>query len=465
MSTAALPSPVVRNSLTGRYLASPAGTGAVWPKSPDQARLKAVHGALEDRFLTRPAFLEAAETDLLESDLNGVLDLLFSLPDRLFDGDAHAFAAAVGLRPDQARIALRPPVPEPTRIGRADLYHDTTGFRLLEFNISSALGGFDTPELNRLLLEDERLADFAAAENLTFPDAVGALADFLRATAENAGAGAGTPTVALMDWWPGYRKTEPKIRALAALLERYGIEAVPCHTGQVRESGGRITVDGRPVDVVHRYFTLGELTADAASLARAEELLDAFDRCGTPVLSPLRTSMHGNKRALAMLWEERCHRTYDRSERALVERFLPWTQELRQGPASVRGEKVDLLAYCARRREDLVLKPSHGLGGVGTVLGRSVGDQEWAKALSRAAEGRYVVQELVTPSPEEFPDTSANGRSPWALNWGAFLIGRQYAGAFLRGLPTDRADVISYDNKAHAGCVFQAPRPDPRPAS
>ncbi|MEU1374639.1 hypothetical protein ABZ442_13315 [Streptomyces triculaminicus] len=459
MTTAALPTLLARNALTERYLGSPAGTAAVWPESPDPARLEAVHGALEDRFLTRPAFLEAVEVERLESDLNGVLDLLFSLPDRLFDGDAHAFAAAVGLRPEQARIALRPPVPEPARIGRADLYHDATGFRLLEFNISSALGGFDTPELNRLLLEDERLAGFAAREDLTFPDAVGALADLLRATARNAGCDGDTPTVALMDWWPGYRKTEPKIRALAALLERYGVEAVPCHTGQVRESGGRITVEGRAVDVVHRYFTLGELTADAASLARAEELLDAFARCGTPVVSPLRTSMHGNKRALAMLWEERCRSTYSPAEKALVERFLPWTHELRDGSAEVRGEEVDLLAYCARHREDLVIKPSHGLGGVGTVLGRSVGDQEWADALNGAAGGRYIVQELVTPYPEAFPGPGADGPSSWALNWGAFLVGRQYAGAFLRGLPTDQADVISYDNKAYAGCVFQAGRP------
>ncbi|GHG49336.1 glutathionylspermidine synthase family protein [Streptomyces griseocarneus] len=456
--TAALPAPAVRNPLTERYLASPAGRAALWPEAPDPARLEAVHGALEDRFLTRPAFLEAAEAERLESDLNGVLDLLFSLPDRLFDGDAHAFAAAVGLRPEQARIALRPPVPEPARIGRADLYHDGSDFRLLEFNISSALGAFDTPELNRLLLEDDRLAGFAAEERLTFPDTVGALAGVLRAAAKNAGHDGDTPTVALMDWWPGYRKTEPKIRALAALLERYGIEAVPCHTGQVRETGGRIVVDGRTVDVVHRYFTLGELTADAACVARAEELLDAFARCGTPVLSPLRTSMHGNKRALAMLWEERCRNTYDPAEQALVERLLPWTHELRPGPATVRGEDVDLLAHCARHREDLVLKPSHGLGGTGTLLGRSTGDQEWADALDRAAAGGYIVQELVTPRPELFPGRDEDGPSLWALNWGAFLIGRQYAGAFLRGLPAGRADVISFDNKAYAGCAFQAAR-------
>ncbi|WP_326652787.1 MULTISPECIES: hypothetical protein [unclassified Streptomyces] len=458
MTTAARTAPVgVRNSLTERYLGSSAGISAVWPDAPDQARLNLVREALEDRFLTRPGFLEAAEVARLERDLNGMMDLLFSLPARLFGDDVHAFAAAVGLRPEQARIALRTPLQEPARIGRADLYHDGTNFRLLEFNLSSALGGTQIPELNRLLLEDENLADFAAAEGLTFPDTLAAVAGVILEAAQNAGHRGAAPRVALMDWPSGYLKTEPEIRVLAGLLERYGIEAIPCHTGQVRETGGRITIDGdgRPVEIVYRFFTLGELTADTASITRAEELLDAFARCGTPVLSPLRTSMHGNKRALSMLWEDRCQQTYDAAERDLVERFLPWTHALRPGTALIRGEETDLASYCLRNRRDLVLKPSHGLGGAGTVLGRSVSEGEWADALSRAGD-RYIVQELVTPQPELFPATDTGELSPWVVNWGAFLLGRQYAGSFLRALPADRADVISYDNKAHVSCAFQA---------
>ncbi|WMX45982.1 hypothetical protein RGF97_15580 [Streptomyces roseicoloratus] len=432
----------------------------MWPERPDPERWATVAEALEDRYLTRPVFLDTAEVTALEADLNGTVDLLFSLPERLFDGDAHAFAAAVGLRPEQARLALRVPGQRPARIGRADLYHDGTGFRLLEFNLSSALGGLQTPELNRLLLEDEGLAAFAASEGLAFPDTVGELAAVIREAAEEALAETGrpehAPRVALMDWHAGYAKTGPEIRATARLLEPHGIEAIPCHTGQVREQGGRVTVDGRPVDVVYRYFTLGELTADASSLATAEELLDTFARCGVPVLSPLRTSMHGNKRALSMLWDDRCVETYDTAERELVRRFLPWTRELRPGPAVIRGERHDLLDHCLRHRAELVLKPSHGLGGVGTVVGRSVSDEAWAAALAQAVGGRYVVQELVRPGPEFFPGQEGGDPEPWTLNWGAFLFGRRYAGAFLRGLPTDRADVISYDNKAYAGCVFDA---------
>ncbi|MET9356581.1 hypothetical protein ABZY14_26865 [Streptomyces sp. NPDC006617] len=441
--------------LTARYL-DVAGDRAPVLEDADPRLAGNVRLALEERLLTRPAFLEAAEVEELEVDLNGIVDLLLSLPDRLFDGDLPAFAAAVGLNPAQARLALRAPVPEPARIGRADLYRDGTGFRLLEFNLSSALGGLQTPELNRLLLSDGRLARFVRDEGLCFPDTVLALAEAIT----DATGAVGHPAphrVALMDCAGGYRATEPEIRVLAGLLAPHGVEAVPCHTGQVREAGGRILVDGRPVDLVYRFFTLGELTADAASATAAGALLDSFARCGVPVLSPLRTSMHGNKRALAMLWEERCRRTFTPREQELVRRLLPWTRELRPGTVTTReGTGVDLLDHCRRNRRRLVLKPAHGLGGAGTVLGRSATDEEWAALLRTALERPHVVQELVTPQPEPFPAADGSGAGGWVLNWGAFLIGRRYAGSFLRGLPTARADVVSYAARAHAGCVFQA---------
>ncbi|GHF22893.1 hypothetical protein E5082_04255 [Streptomyces griseoluteus] len=435
-------------TLTTRYLAGP-GRRPLALRESD--RLDLVRRALEDRFLSRPVFLTEGEAGRLERDLNGVTDLLFGLPERLFDGDPYAFAAAVGLRPEQARLALRPPVAAPGRIGRADLYRDQVGFRLLEFNISSALGGLQITELNRLALADPELAAFVAAEGLGFPDTVAMLAGQIREAAGRAGE---TCRVALMDCPSGYRATEPEITALAGLLAHHGVEAFGCHTGQARESGGRLMVDGRQVDLVYRYFTLGELTADAAALREAEALLDLFARCDVPVLSPLRTSMHGNKRALALLWEDRCQETLDAGERDLVGRLLPWTHELRPGTARVAGEPTDLLAYCRHHRDRLVIKPAHGLGGSGTVLGRSVGDAQWAASLERALATPHIVQELVTPLPEPFPGEEG-ADEPWVLNWGAFLIGRSYAGAFLRGLPAGRADVVSYAAGAHAGCAFQ----------
>ncbi|WP_200260269.1 glutathionylspermidine synthase family protein [Streptomyces sp. HSG2] len=452
---------LVTRSLTARYLAADVGRRPLVSERADPAHVQNVGLALEERLLTRPAFLEAAEVTRLETDLNTVVDLLFSLPDRLFGGDLYAFGAAVGLRSDQVRLALRTPVPEPARIGRADLYRDDTGFRLLEFNLSSALGGLQIPELNRLLLADNGLARFAHAEELTFPDTVAVLAEVITTTARNAGHFAAPCRVALMDCVSGYRATEPEIRVLAQLLAPLGVEAVPCHMGQVREAGGRVFVDGRPIDVVYRFFTLGELTADAASRAAAEELLDALARCDVPVLSPLCTSMHGNKRALAMLWEDKCQEVLAPSEKDLVQRLLPWTRELCQGTARIQQETVDLLDHCRRHRERLVLKPAHGLGGTGTVLGRSVTEAEWVSHLDRALQRPHIVQELVTPQPELFLTTDPTDPSgaaepaPWVLNWGAFLLGRRYAGAFLRGLPVERADVISYAERAYAGCVFQ----------
>ncbi|WP_199573486.1 ATP-grasp domain-containing protein [Streptomyces murinus] len=444
-----------RNTLTSRFLNSALGRTPVWPQSPDPERLRLVQDGFENRFLSRPVFLEADEVEQLERDLNGIVTLLFSLPERLFDGDLHAFASAVGLRPEQASLVLSTRTAPPARIGRADLYHDGSGFRLLEFNLSSALGGLQLAELNRLMLKDRGLAEFAATEDLDFPDVAALLAALIvGAAGPHQAAGRATPTVAVMDWPAGYSRTEPFLRTFAEMLRHHGIDAFPCHTGQMDVREGRVVVDGRSIDLVYRFFTLGELTADPASLAEAQRLLGVLARHDVTVLSPLQTSIYGNKRALALLHDQRYRDAFEPAERALVDRLVPWTHDVRDDKIRVGRVAEDLLAHCRDRRADLVLKPAHGLGGTGTVLGRNVTDAEWGRLLDGALGSPHVVQELVAAEPEFFVDPVSAEPVPLVLNWGAFLIGQRYGGSFIRGLPERSADVISFSNGASSACAF-----------
>jgi hypothetical protein len=58
----------------------------------------------------------------------------------------------------------------PSRLSRADLYLDDTGFRVLEYNMSAALGGIDSGGLIRAMLAQPFLAEFAAEHNLGYVD-------------------------------------------------------------------------------------------------------------------------------------------------------------------------------------------------------------------------------------------------------------------------------------------------------
>lgn len=412
--------------------------------------------AYQGRFLPQPVFLTAAERAALAADLRAVHDLLVSLPERLFGGSRAALARAVGMTPVQAALVDAAGGGPLTPLARADLYRTADGFRLLEHNITSALGGFENAEINRAMLRHPALAGFVAEHRLGYVDTLRAMVDTM--FAEHGLDAAAGPRVALLDSPGSFPTFGPRLEVMARLLVAWGIDAVPGHLGQLTERAGRLLLAGRPVDAVFRYYLVEEVTgeADAALVARVERAA----RAGAVALtSRLDAEAYGNKGALAMLSDDRHAAAFTSAERACVERVLPWTRPLRRTGTSWYGERVDLVRFALAHREVLVLKPTNEHGGSGIVPGWTVGDAEWAARLAEAAGRPYVLQRRVRPAPEPFADPS--GRRDLVLNWGVFLvdpaatgIADGFGGCIVRGSPDAEVGVISMGGGARVGCCF-----------
>ena len=149
--------------LTDLYLKEAAGRGMAPGDLLEVANREIDLGATTyfGRCMTRPVFLGRAEHAQLAADLENLFRALTALPDRLFGGDFGAFARAVGLTEDQVAAVLRSRSPAPVRMGRADLYPEPSGFRLMEINMGSTTGGGDNAMLNRAMLAHPALAEFA----------------------------------------------------------------------------------------------------------------------------------------------------------------------------------------------------------------------------------------------------------------------------------------------------------------
>jgi hypothetical protein len=91
------------------------------------------------------------------------------------------------------------------------------------------------------------------------------------------------------------------------------------------------------------------------------------------------------------------------AERATVERYLPWTRVVTDGPVP------ELLQ---RDQDRFVLKPAVGTGGDGVLLGRDCDPGRWRQAVADAvATGDHVAQEFVEPTPVrmEFAEPGGSG--------------------------------------------------------
>ncbi|WP_432972590.1 hypothetical protein [Dactylosporangium sp. CA-233914] len=438
-----------RNAVTEAYLAAVAAG-----RMPADELAKAVRACgLNDAYyehghLSRPLLLSRAERERLDADLRCLHAALASLPDRLFGGDAGAFAAAAGAQGPQTDAA-RTAKGQVTRLSRADLYTDAEGFKLLELNVSGAVGGLENAGLNTAYLSSPHFAEFAAGHGLEHIDTMAALCRTLR---EETGIADGRPVVAIVDWPESFPQLETVLRANAERMGRYGIDALACHAGQVRCRDGGVFVDGRRIDVVYRLFLLEDLLRPDGP-ALLNPLLDAAARGEVAMFTPIASELYGSKAALALLSDERNRDSFDPAELEVIDRVLPWTRMLRPGPVTVDGERADLLAYARSNRERLVLKATMLHAGAGFVAGWRSTSDEWDRELCRAEGGPYVLQRRVVPEPELMPEPDGTLR-PWVATWGAFLTTRGYAGTFVRASADLSAGAIGYTSGALAGCVF-----------
>lgn len=162
-------------------------------------------------------FLEAEELSGLERDLPLVRSALGTLPQRLYDGDLSTFARAVGMMELQAECVLHSTGPvrhTVTGMGRADLYRDADGFRLLEWNLGSPTGGIKCVDTCRALFTIPEMPAFVAKEGLVYADSYEAMLTTLRS--EAGFPDATEPVVALVETPGDFAEVEPLMNDKAA---------------------------------------------------------------------------------------------------------------------------------------------------------------------------------------------------------------------------------------------------------
>lgn len=406
-----------------------------------------------NRFLNRPVFLDAAETRGLETDLRALVRLMASLPARLSGGHRGRFARRLGHTGRFVEVmdeASGGPPRTPPLVARADLLHDGTGFKVLEVNVSGALGGFHNEVMAEIALGLPEIARFTAERRLRHRHSLELAADVLRRRVARP-----RPVVAVVDWPSSYDDEVVKqIHHLAEYLGDRGFWAIPGYADALRIRDGRVVMDGVAVDAVWRMHNLPEMIDDQDDVELAADMLRMEREGLVRSMTPFTDELLDSKAVLALLFEPEVRAGLTAAEIALVDRFVAPCRRV-PGPgaaldAAVRGWRAE--------QSEFVLKAFSGKSGSGVTVGWAVDEREWAAALAEAAaQGGHLVQRRVRPVPEPFPDREVEGRTePWFLKWGVFLIGGRYGGAMVDGARALDASVVNQGRSDGSGAVFDA---------
>lgn len=435
---------------TAEYLRScrdvePSWRRATWVDSPTASSRYAT------RALSRPLFAPHATLSRLGDDLRRLAVILHSMPERCFGGDLESYLAAQGQPSRLVEAILRGSTGSASAYGRADAVRTADGFRVVEFNIGSEVGGVDSVRINHALLEHGAFRAFAARHRLGFVDPAAALAAHLRAASADV-VGVDDPLVGLIEETGSARGCAE----VAVELRRCGIRTVIGELGELSGAGRKVVLRERfRLDVVLRYFFAEQVPDERDGLDTMDLLRRAHGDGHTAFFAPLDAETVGNKAALALLFRDEVWSELTEDERALVRRLVP---RIRLLGADFRivgtAERRELLDECVARRAELVLKPAFGSNGRRVLVGAHTAADDWQAALRSPGSTDLVVQEQVVPEIERVHEESG-AVGDWIANWGVFVGDSGYGGAFARALPAGQGGgVVGGSAMTRYGAVF-----------
>ncbi|MFP5284672.1 MAG: phosphopantetheine-binding protein, partial [Thermoanaerobaculia bacterium] len=372
-----------------------------------------------------PALADRTRVAEMERVSTGIARLIKSLPRRVFGNDPERLRDYYGLASaDLARRMVQEPDGLAAAIGRGDFLDSSEGLKCLEFNMLSALGGWEAPLWAEAYLRVPVFARFLREERLRVAcrDTVALTLAHAVAEARELGTAGGGVNVALvtpertpahghhLEAWLAGRYAEALRREAPGAS---GSLVILPYAGLAERAGALWAGDRR----IHAAVELHEegTAAPALRCFRAGSL-KLFN-------APIRAVLT-DKRNLALLSElAKGDGLLSPAERELVARHVPWTRRLTAASASWRGREVWLPELATAAREDLVIKKGRAGRGSAVHLGAATPEGLWRERVAHAlAEGDWIVQERVEPLPYVHQQ-GEQGCGPHDVVWGLFVLG------------------------------------------
>jgi glutathionylspermidine synthase len=206
------------------------------------------------------------------------------------------------------------------------------------------------------------------------------------------------PAISIVDW--SDVPTQSEFLLFQDYFTRQGFRCEIIDPGEVTYQGGELRGPSGRIELVYKRVLLHELVERGGI---DHPILRAFRDGAVCMVNPPACKVLHKKASLAVLHDERNAHLFDADEREAIALSIPWTRVVEDRRTTHEGREVDLLAFSAEHREQLVLKPNDDYGGKGIVLGWEVSDQSWQASLQTALREPYIVQQRIALPKEAYP--------------------------------------------------------------
>jgi hypothetical protein len=206
------------------------------------------------------------------------------------------------------------------------------------------------------------------------------------------------PRIAILDW-----KEVPTYSEFVLFDQYFKSHGIPCVIADPREveyRGGKLWAGDFHISLIYKRVLISELL-DKGGLNHP--VVRAVRDNAVCMVNPFRCKILYKKASFAVLSDERNAHLFSPAEKDAVQAHIPWTRVVAERKTTHAAQAVDLIPYLSRNRERFALKPNDDYGGRGIVLGWTVDQAAWEKAVQTALAEPYIVQERINLPSEPFP--------------------------------------------------------------
>jgi len=143
-------------------------------------------------------------------------------------------------------------------------------------------------------------------------------------------------------------------------------------------------------------------------------------------------TLYADKRNLGLLVELAENNKFSKEENELILKNIPWSTELKEKDIIYHGRRFDLINFLKENKDKMVIKSANGYQGKDVFIGKFSTPEEWDNAIKVGLrETDFIVQEFCD-SLDFLAPNKQNDWTPHKLIWGAFGFGNNYGGVWVR---------------------------------
>ncbi|HLF02483.1 MAG TPA: circularly permuted type 2 ATP-grasp protein [Anaerolineales bacterium] len=207
------------------------------------------------------------------------------------------------------------------------------------------------------------------------------------------------PRIGILDW-----KEVPTYSEFVLFhdyFESHGYDCLIIDPREVTYENGKLMASDQQIHILYKRVLISELIERGGV---DHPVVRAVREKAVCMVNPFACKILHKKASLAVLSDEANATLFTASERAAIDKYIPWTRVLKERKTAYLGQQIDLVPFLIKNKDTFVIKPNDEYGGKGVVLGWETAPGEWEAALQTGLAEPAIVQKRV-PLPK-FPYAS-----------------------------------------------------------